>query len=265
MLEHVIIGQYVPGKSFVHSLDPRAKLIAVIIFMIFLFVSRDPLVLGTAAALTVAAFLSAGIPFRFFWKGIRVILLIVVFTFLLHLFMTRDGTVLVSLGWLTIYSGGVIEGSLIATRLFLLIVLATMLTLTTTPVDLTDGMERLMHPLNRFRVPVHELALTMSIALRFIPTLLTETEKILKAQTARGATFSSGSIWKRLNAFIPVLVPLFVQSFQRAEELAEAMEARGYSGGEGRTKFRQLAWRNRDTIVLFVFAGFGVWSVLSVV
>jgi energy-coupling factor transport system permease protein len=263
MMDNIIIGQYLPGKSSVHSLDPRAKITAVVLFMVFIFISRDPFVLSMAVVLTVAAFLAAGIPPRFFWKGIRVILLIVLLTFTLHLFMTREGDVWLDLGWLTIYSGGVIEGGLIALRLLLLIVLATMLTLTTTPVDLTDGMERLMSPLERVRVPTHELALMMSIALRFIPTLLGETQKIIKAQTARGASFSQGSIWKRLNALIPVLIPLFAQSFKRAEDLAIAMEARGYAGGEGRTKFRQLAWRKRDTMILVLFSAFGAFSITT--
>lgn len=263
MLENVIIGQYVPGRSFVHSLDPRSKLITIFLFMIFIFISRDPYILGFAVMLTAAAFLMAGIPFKFFWKGIRIILIIVVLTFTLHLFMTREGTVLLDLGWITIYSGGVIEGGLIALRLFLLIILATMLTLTTTPVDLTDGMERLMTPLKRVKVPTHELALMMSIALRFIPTLLEETQKIVKAQTARGASFTQGSLWKRVNALIPVLIPLFVSSFKRAEDLAIAMEARGYAGGEGRTKFRQLSWRVRDTLTITFFLLFGVFSIIS--
>lgn len=263
MFENVIIGQYVPGRSFIHSLDPRSKLTVIFLFMIFIFISRDPVVLSSAVVLTAAAFLMAGIPFRFFWKGIRIILIIVVFTFILHLFMTNEGTLLVDLGWMSIYSGGVIEGGIIALRLFLLIILATMLTLTTTPVDLTDGMERLMKPLQRVKVPTHELALMMSIALRFIPTLLEETQKIVKAQTARGASFSRGSLWKRLNAFIPVLIPLFVSSFKRAEDLATAMEARGYAGGEGRTKFRQLSWRLRDTLVITFFLLFGMFSIIS--
>ncbi|SDN91014.1 energy-coupling factor transporter transmembrane component T family protein [Alkalicoccus daliensis] len=263
MLKNVIIGQYVPGRSFVHSLDPRSKLITIFLFMIFIFISRDPFVLSSAVLLTAAAFLTAGIPFKFFWKGIRIILIIVVLTFTLHLFMTQEGMVLLDLGWITIYSGGLIEGGLIALRLFLLIILATMLTLTTTPVDLTDGMERLMKPLKRVKVPTHELALMMSIALRFIPTLLEETQKIVKAQTARGASFSQGSLWKRVNALIPVLIPLFVSSFKRAEDLAIAMEARGYAGGEGRTKFRQLSWRTRDTMIVSFLLLFGVFSIIT--
>ncbi|WP_147804569.1 energy-coupling factor transporter transmembrane component T family protein [Alkalicoccus halolimnae] len=263
MFDNVIIGQYMPGRSLIHSLDPRSKLTAVVLFMVFIFISRDPFVLGMAVLMTVTAFLLAKIPFKFFWKGIRVILLIVVLTFTLHIFMTREGEVWLDFGWMTVYSGGVIEGGLIALRLLLLIVLATMLTLTTTPVDLTDGMERLMKPLQRIRVPTHELALMMSIALRFIPTLLEETQKIVKAQTARGASFSQGSMWKRLNALIPVLIPLFVQSFKRAEDLAIAMEARGYAGGEGRTKFRQLSWQKRDTFLIALFLAFGAFSITT--
>ncbi|GEL07438.1 energy-coupling factor transporter transmembrane component T family protein [Salisediminibacterium halotolerans] len=263
MFDHVIIGQYIPGKSFVHALDPRAKLGAVFVFLIFLFLTRDPFALTLALLLAVTAFLLAGIPFRFYLKGMRFIALIILFTFLLHLFMTQEGALVFDFGFLRVYSGGLIEGGLIGYRLFLLITMASMLTLTTTPVDLTDGMERLMKPMAKINVPTHELALMMSIALRFIPTLLGETSKIVKAQMTRGANFSEGSLWKRLKAVIPILVPLFIQSFKRAEDLATAMEARGYAGGEGRTKFRQLRWKNSDTAVMLLFVLFAVWSVLS--
>lgn len=262
MFDNVIIGQYVPGRSLIHQMDPRAKLVTVMIFIIFLFISRHPAVLGSAVLLTAAAFILANISVTFYIKGMRFIAIIVLLTFILHLFMTREGTVAVDWGWFTVYSGGLIEGGLIALRLFLLIIMASLLTLTTTPVDLTDGMERLMAPLQKLRVPTHELALMMSIALRFIPTLLGETSKIVKAQMARGANFSQGSLWRRLKALIPILIPLFVQSFKRAEDLATAMEARGYAGGKGRTKFRQLTWKRLDSAVVGLFIAFAAMSVL---
>ncbi|SES16309.1 energy-coupling factor transporter transmembrane component T family protein [Salipaludibacillus aurantiacus] len=262
MFDNVIIGQYVPKESVIHKMDPRSKLIIVLLFIIFLFLTRHPFILGMAVILTFTAFSRSKIPFGYFIKGMRFIAIIIFFTFLLHLFMTREGTVLVEWPLLTVYSGGVMEGSLIALRLFLLILMASLLTLTTTPIDLTDGMERLMKPLKKVNVPTHELALMMSIALRFIPTLLGETAKIVKAQMARGANFSEGSLWKRLKALIPVLIPLFVQSFKRAEDLAIAMEARGYNGGEGRTKFRQLKWKPLDTGALSLFIAFAVLTVI---
>ena len=261
MFDHVIIGQYIPGQSFVHRLDPRAKLAGVFVFLIFLFLARDPLILAGAFAMTAAAFWSANIPLSFYLKGMRFIAIIILFTFFLHLFMTREGTVVLDFGVWQVYSGGLIEGGLIAFRLVLLITMASMLTLTTTPVDLTDGMERLMKPLAKLNVPTHELALMMSIALRFIPTLLGETSKIVKAQMARGANFAEGSIWKRMKAFIPVLVPLFIQSFKRAEDLATAMEARGYAGGTGRTKYRQMTWKRSDSGILALFILFAVLTV----
>ncbi|CAM3861616.1 energy-coupling factor transporter transmembrane component T family protein [Alkalicoccus chagannorensis] len=257
----VIAGQYIPGDSLVHRMDPRSKLILVVLFMSLVFVSAHPASLGAAAVLVAGAFLITGISFRFFWKGMRLILIIIVLTFLMHALITNEGTELVSAGWLSIYSGGVATGALLAGRLALLVTFAVMLTLTTTPVDLTDAMERLLHPLKRLRVPVHELALMMSIALRFIPTLLEETERIIKAQSARGASFSQGSLWKRIQSFTPVLVPLFAQSFRRAEDLADAMEARGYEGGKGRTRFRVMTWHRRDTAALLVFACYGLFAV----
>jgi len=243
-------------------MDPRAKLLAILLFIIFLFISRHPVVLSLAVFLTFTTFVLAKIPFRYYIKGMRFIAILIFFTFLLHLFMTNEGTILIEWPWLTVYSGGVIEGSLIALRLFLLVLMASLLTLTTTPIDLTDGMEMLMKPLKKMKVPTHELALMMSIALRFIPTLLGETSKIVKAQMARGANFSKGSLWKRLKSLIPILIPLFVQSFKRAEDLAIAMEARGYGGGEGRTKFRQLTWKKIDSFAIGMFVVFALLTIV---
>ncbi|WP_407690424.1 energy-coupling factor transporter transmembrane component T family protein [Salipaludibacillus neizhouensis] len=262
IFDNVIIGQYVPRESFIHRMDPRAKIIAIFIFIVFLFISRHPVVLMLAAILTGVTFLLANIPFRYYIKGMHFIAIIILLTFLLHLFMTNDGRVLLDLSWITIYSGGVIEGSLIALRLFLLVLMASLLTLSTMPMDLTDGLERLMKPLAAMGVPTHELALMMSIALRFIPTLLEETSKIINAQMARGANFSKGSLWTRLKALIPILVPLFIQSFKRAEDLATAMEARGYNGSKGRTKFRRLQWKRNDTIAIGVLLIFALITVI---
>jgi energy-coupling factor transport system permease protein len=170
------------------------------------------------------------------------------------LFLTKEGEVLFRFGWITIYEEGLRQGIFISLRFFLLILMTSILTLTTTPIEITDGLESLLAPLNKIKFPVHELALMMSISLRFIPTLMQETDKIMKAQTARGVDFSSGPIKERIKAIIPLLIPLFVSSFKRAEELAVAMESRGYRGGEGRTKYRQLNWGLKDTAMLAMLA-----------
>ncbi|WP_026688594.1 energy-coupling factor transporter transmembrane component T family protein [Alteribacter aurantiacus] len=252
MFDNLIIGQYVPRESVIHRMDPRAKLVCLFLFMIVLFIGNRIIALLPGILFVAVAFWLAQIPLRFFAKGLRLIVIIITITFILHLFMTREGNVLVDIGWLTIYEGALTQASLIAVRLFLLVILASMLTLTTTPIDLTDGLETLFGPLKKIGVPAHELALTMSIALRFIPTLLGETEKIVKAQLARGASFSEGSLVKRAKALIPLLVPLLIQSFKRAEDLATAMEARGYDGSSERTKYRELTWKRSDTFMLMV-------------
>jgi energy-coupling factor transport system permease protein len=194
------------------------------------------------------------VPFRFIYTGLKPVLLLVIFTLFLHLFLTKEGEVLFQFGWLTIYEEGLRQGIFISLRFFLLILMTSILTLTTTPIEITDGLESLLAPLNKIKFPVHELALMMSISLRFIPTLMQETDKIMKAQTARGVDFASGPIKDRVKAIIPLLIPLFVSSFKRAEELAVAMEARGYRGGEGRTKYRQLSWGLKDTGMLALLA-----------
>jgi energy-coupling factor transport system permease protein len=263
MLDNVIIGQYIPGKSLIHKMDPRAKLLCLLLFIVFLFVSRHPAFFILAISLTVLTFIAAGIPFRFYLKGIRIIALIISFTFILHLFVTREGPPLLETPLFTIYTGGVTEGAFIALRLLIIVIMASLITLTTTPVDLTDGLEKLMKPFGKLGVPTHELAFMMAIALRFIPTLLEETAKIIKAQMARGANFTHGSLWRRIKAFVPVLIPLFVQSFKRAEDLAVAMEARGYAGGHGRTKFRILQWKPIDTAAVTLFALYGAFGVYT--
>ncbi|QKS69705.1 energy-coupling factor transporter transmembrane protein EcfT [Paenalkalicoccus suaedae] len=263
MLDNIIIGQYVPRDSIIHRLDPRSKFLCVLIFMVFIFTTRDAVALTVGATITTLAVILANVPWRFFLKGLRFIFILILITGTLQLLLNRTGTVLVDAGFITIYTGGVIEGALIAFRLLMLIVTATLLTLTTPPIDLTDGLERLLSPAKRLNVPTHELALMMSIALRFIPTLLGETSKIIHAQMARGAAFVHGSIWQRLKAVTPILIPLFVQSFQRAEDLATAMEARGYEGGDHRTKYRELTWQTKDTIALAIYVGFALITIMG--
>ncbi|KAB2489913.1 energy-coupling factor transporter transmembrane component T family protein [Priestia endophytica] len=253
MMNNMIIGQYVPGDSFIHRMDPRAKLIIVFFYVAVIFLANNIVSYSIIGLFAILAVLVSRVPIYFIIKGLKPILFIIIFTFLLHIFMTREGEVIADIGFLKIYEGGVIQGIYISLRFLFLILLTTLLTLTTTPIEVTDGMETLLHPLKKVRFPVHELALMMSISLRFIPTLMDETDKILKAQTARGVDFSSGPIKDRLKAVVPLLIPLFISAFKRAEELATAMEARGYQGGEGRTKYRQLSWGSIDTMALIIF------------
>lgn len=252
MMEKIIIGRYVPADSPLHRMDPRSKLILIFMFVCVVFVANNALTYGTLLLYTFVMAFSSKVPIRFILGGLKPVLWLIVFTFLLHLFLTKDGELLFQWGWFTVYEGGVRMGVFISLRFFLLILMTSLLTLTTTPIEITDGLETLLGPLKRLNFPVHELALMMSISLRFIPTLMQETDKIMKAQTARGVDFSSGPIKERIKAIIPLLVPLFISSFKRAEELAVAMEARGYKGGEGRTKYRQLSWQALDTVMLLL-------------
>ncbi|WP_170005940.1 energy-coupling factor transporter transmembrane component T family protein [Bacillus fonticola] len=253
MKDKILIGQYVPIESVVHRLDPRAKLVFIFGFILIIFLADNATSYAVVGVFSLLAALSSKVPFSFLLNGMKPVFFLVIFTFLLHIFLTREGDVLWRLGPLSIYEEGVRQGIFISFRFFFLILVTTLLTLTTTPIEITDGLEKLLGPLKKIRFPAHELALMLSISLRFIPTLLEETEKIMKAQMARGVEFTSGPIRERVKAIVPLLVPLFVSSFKRAEELATAMEARGYRGGEGRSKYRALHWSFRDTALIFLF------------
>lgn len=252
MMEKMIFGRYVPAHSLIHRMDPRSKLIIIFLFVGIVFIANNSLTYGILVLYTFFMISLSKVPIRFIITGLKPILWLVLFTMILHLFLTREGDILFQLGWLKIYEGGLRQGIFISMRFFLLILMTSILTLTTTPIEITDGMESLLHPLKKVNFPVHELALMMSISLRFIPTLMQETDKIMKAQTARGVDFSSGPIKDRMKAIVPLLIPLFVNSFKKAEELAIAMESRGYRGGEGRTKYRQLSWELKDTAMILV-------------
>lgn len=254
MMDSMIIGRYVPSNSVLHRMDPRSKLMLVFFFVCIVFLANNTVTYSILGVYTLALIILSKIPIRFLLNGLKPILILIIFTFLLHVFFTKEGEELVKLGWLTIYKGGVQQGIYISLRFTYLILITTLLTLSTTPISLTDGLEQLLGPFKKVKLPVHELALMMSISLRFIPTLMQETGKIMKAQAARGVDFSSGPIKDRVSAIVPLLVPLFVSSFKRAEELAIAMEARGYRGGEGRTKYRSLSWGFSDTMLLISLA-----------
>ena len=254
MMDKMIFGRYVPAESVLHRMDPRSKLVLIFLFVCIVFLANNMLTYGLLTVYTFLMIALSKVPLRFIYTGLKPVLLLVIFTLFLHLFLTKEGEVLFRFGWITIYEEGLRQGIFISLRFFLLILMTSILTLTTTPIEITDGLESLLAPLNKIKFPVHELALMMSISLRFIPTLMQETDKIMKAQTARGVDFSSGPIKERIKAIIPLLIPLFVSSFKRAEELAVAMESRGYRGGEGRTKYRQLNWGLKDTAMLAMLA-----------
>lgn len=257
-MNSMIIGKYVPGDSPVHRMDPRAKLLMIFVFVFVVFLANNISTYVLLGIYTAVMVLMTKLPIRFLIKGLKPVLWIILFTFFLHLIVTKEGSVLLDLGFFEIYEEGLIQGIFISLRFLYLILITTILTLTTTPIEITDGMESLLGPLKKVRLPVHELALMMSISLRFIPTLMEETDKILKAQMARGVDFTGGPIKDRFKAIVPLLVPLFISAFKRAEELATAMEARGYRGGEGRTKLRLLHWSFTDTAYLVFLAILGL-------
>lgn len=250
----MIIGQFVPGESLIHKLDPRTKLIIIFFYVIVVFFANNALSYGLLTVFVFVTVFSTHIPFRFILKGLTPVWFLIIFTFLLHLFFTREGPVVFELFFVKFHLGGIMQGLVISLRFFLLILMTSLLTLTTTPIEITDAIESLLHPLKKIKFPVHELALMMSISLRFIPTLMQETDKISKAQASRGVDFRTGPFKERIKAVIPLLVPLFVSAFKRAEELAMAMESRGYQGGEGRTKLRELSYRKRDMAIFILFA-----------
>ena len=252
MFKNLTIGQHYPVESPVHDLDPRLKIIITFIFIISLFlIEKFSGYLIVIAFLAVAITLSK-VPIKFVIRGLRPILMIITITFIINLLMT-PGRVIFSLGFIKVTEEGLKQAGFMAIRLTLLIMGTSLLTLTTSPIILTDGIESLLKPFKRFGLPAHELAMMMTIALRFIPTLMEETEKIMKAQKSRGADFESGNIMSRAKNLVPLLVPLFISAFRRADELAMAMEARCYRGGENRTRMRQMKIQQVDYAAAFVF------------
>ena len=249
-MENLILGRYIPGDSWIHRLDPRTKLTGTMFFILIIFLANNWITYGFLFLVTLIALKLSGLSFSFFLKGLRPLIGLIFLTVLLQVFFTAGPTVYFSWGIFQLTKEGMINGAFIFTRFVLIILMSTLMTLTTMPLSLTDGLEYLMKPLNVIKVPVHEIALMLSIALRFVPTLMDETEKIMNAQRARGTDFGEGSLIQQMKAIVPLLVPLFISSFNRAEELATAMEARGYRGGEGRTKYRILKWETRDSIAM---------------
>ena len=240
MLKDITLGQFFPGNSVIHRLDPRTKLIMVVVYIVALFVAQSWVGYGLLLAFLLWVIRISTIPPKAIVRGLKPLVMILLFTAVLNLFFTREGMVLVDVWIITITTGGVNRAAMMMARILMLISCTFLLTYTTSPISLTDGLESLMSPLKRIRVPVHELTMMMCIALRFIPTLIEETDKIMSAQKARGADFENGSLVERAKTLIPILVPLFISAFRRADELATAMECRCYHGGEGRTRMKQL-------------------------
>ena len=247
MLKDITLGQYFPGNSVIHRLDPRTKLIMLVVYIVALFMAVSWVSYGIMAAFLLIAVKISTIPPKSIVKGMKPLVMILVFTGILNLFFTTgEGTPLVSFWVLTIYAEGITRAFFMVVRILMLISGTFLLTYTTSPIALTDGLESLMSPLKKVGVPVHELSMMMCIALRFIPTLIEETDKIMCAQKARGADFENGSLVDRAKALIPILVPLFISAFRRADELATAMECRCYHGGDGRTKMKLLRYKRWD-------------------
>ena len=262
MLRDITIGQYYDVESVVHKLDPRTKIIATVVYIISLFCVKNILGFLLAGIGLLAAVKLARIPLRFILRGLKTVMVLLLFTVVLNIFLV-EGTAIVQWGFISITREGIYTAVFMAARRVLLIIGCSMMTLTTTPIQLTDGIERLLRPLKKIKVPVHDIAMMMSIALRFIPILMEETDKIMKAQTARGADFESGGLVQKAKSLIPVLVPLFISAFRRADDLATAMEARCYHGDEGRTRMKELKYHARDHIAKLCLVVFLVGLVLS--
>ena len=254
MIRDITIGQYYPTDSVIHKLDPRVKIVCTLLYLISLFLFKSVLGYVICTVFLVAVIRTSRVPCKFITKGLKPIILLLLITTIFNLFFTTTGNILVSVGFIKITEDGLRASVYMVLRLIYLIVGSSLMTLTTTPNELTDGIERLLRPLNKIKVPVHEIAMMMSIALRFIPLLLEETDKIMKAQIARGADLESGNIVQKAKSMIPILVPLFVSAFRRANDLAMAMEARCYRGGDGRTKMKPLVYKNRDYVAYVVTA-----------
>ena len=268
MLKDITLGQFFPGKSPIHRLDPRSKIILLLVYIVLLFVSSNWISYGVMALALLTVIRISTIPFKSIVHGMKPVVMILIFTGVLNLFFTTGGTVLVDFWIITITSEGLIRAIFMMGRILMLISGTFLLTYTTSPISLTDGLESLMKPLKKIHVPVHELSMMMCIALRFIPTLIEETDKIISAQKARGADFESGNLMQRAKALIPILVPLFISAFRRADELATAMECRCYQGDVGRTKMKLLRYSRLDlygfgaaallTAVIFTLKSFGL-------
>ena len=258
MLKDITLGQYFPGKSPIHLMDPRTKLIMLVVYIVALFSAGSWISYGLCLVFLISSIAISTIPAKSIVRGMKPLVMILAFTGILNLFFTVGETVLIQFWVITITMEGVVRAVFMTSRILMLITGTFLLTYTTSPISLTDGLEALMNPLKKIKVPVHELSMMMCIALRFIPTLIEETDKIMSAQKARGADFENGKLMERVKALVPILVPLFISAFRRADELATAMECRCYQGGDGRTKMKLLRYGRYD------FIAFGIGALLLV-
>ena len=257
-MDNMILGRYIPGDSIIHRLDPRSKLLAMFLLIVISFWANNP-VTNLLLFVVTGIFISlSGVPLSFFIKGLRSMFFLIAFTTIFQLFFISGGQVLWEIGFIKITSHGIEQAGIIFCRFVLIIFFSTLLTLTTMPLSLATAVESLLSPLKRFKVPVHEIGLMLSMSLRFVPTLMDDTIRIMNAQKARGVDFGEGSIVQKVKAMIPILIPLFATSLKRADSLATAMEARGYQGGVGRSQYRQLSWMRKDSIALILISLLGI-------
>ena len=260
MISDITIGQYYKGDSFVHKLDPRAKIILTVLFVAMIFLCKNFFSLALVLGFILLSVAVSKVPFKMFLKSLKPIVPIVLFTAIINIFYITGGKELISLGFITVTEKGVFTAVFMAIRIIFLIISSSLLTYTTVPTQLTDAIERLLSPLKIFHIPVHTLAMMMTLALRFIPTLIEEVERITNAQKARGADFESGSFMDKIKALIPILIPLFISAFRRAYELSYAMTCRCYTGGEGRTRMKQMKLKVGDfaSFIVFIIGVVGV-------
>ena len=257
-MDNMILGRYIPGDSIIHRLDPRSKLLAMFLLIVISFWANNPITNLLLFVVTGIFISLSGVPLYFFIKVLRSMFFLIAFTTIFQLFFISGGQVLWEIGFIKITSHGIEQAGIIFCRFVLIIFFSTLLTLTTMPLSLATAVESLLSPLKRFKVPVHEIGLMLSMSLRFVPTLMDDTIRIMNAQKARGVDFGEGSIIQKVKAMIPILIPLFATSLKRADSLATAMEARGYQGGVGRSQYRQLSWMRKDSIALILISLLGI-------
>lgn len=264
-MDKLIIGRYIPGESMIHGLDPRSKLLAMFSFVVIIFWANNLITNLILATFCLTMVFLSKIKLSFFLSGLKPMIGIILFTTSFQLFFTKGGTIYWQYGILSLSSYGIAQTGIIFARFILLITFSTLLSLTTMPLSLADAIESLLAPLRPFKVPVHEIGLMLSMSLRFVPTLMDDTQRIMNAQRARGVEFNEGNMLRKIRAMIPILVPLFASSIKRADSLAIAMEARGYQGGQGRTKYRILSWKFKDSLclVVMVFLAFLIYHLKS--
>ncbi|EHI70483.1 energy-coupling factor transporter transmembrane component T family protein [Streptococcus ictaluri] len=257
-MDKLILGRYIPGDSIIHRLDPRSKLLAMIIYIVIIFWANNLVTNLIMLVFTLLVVILSKIKLSFFLNGVKPMIGIILFTTLFQMFFAQGGQILIQFWIFKITDFGLSQALLIFMRFVLIIFFSTLLTLTTTPLSLSDAVESLLKPFVRFKVPAHEIGLMLSLSLRFVPTLMDDTTRIMNAQKARGVDFGEGNLFQKVKSIIPILIPLFASSFKRADALAIAMEARGYKGGEGRTKYRFLDWKGQDTLAVFIVLLLGI-------